>query len=511
MPYTAFVRGLAQVQGTSDDASLPGSRGPFATRGPFGLCLVAALLVIAVVATGHAVEGALAVAAIAAAAWIALRPQRGVLLAVALVPFDGLRLPFAVDGAVASWKEGLALFTAACALLSAQQVRRRVRPDWFWWIVALVGLALIWFALHQSTSALWGLKLDFIYLALAFAAWRCPLDRRDRDRLITILMTVGVLAAAYGIVQQILGHAKLHELGYEYNSVLRFNGGFLRSVSTFGLPFSFGFFMMMVVVLCLPVALSDLSRRRNRWFLYLTPLLLAGLLSSIVRTSMLGVLVGLLYIAIRRYRWIFAILLPLGLVALFFLPGSRATAALSSDSTKARSANWSENIDAVLDKPLGIGVGETGAAKARAYGQTLEEQAAAFGIDLNQPDVDVYTADIHGVGVYQPDNYYFKMLVELGILGLWFFIRILVGAVRESRRVERSPDWADRAFGLGMTAYLWASIFSMFFATYLEMFPMDVYFWLLLGITAATARESQPDPSKPPITVGRAVVVGAAP
>ena len=29
----------------------------------------------------------------------------------------------------------------------------------------------------------------------------------------------------------------------------------------------------------------------------------------------------------------------------------------------------------------------------------------------------------------------------------------------------------------------------MFFSTYLELFPMDAYFWLLLGITAATARE----------------------
>ena len=70
-------------------------------------------------------------------------------------------------------------------------------------------------------------------------------------------MGIGTLAAAYGVVQQILGHARLHELGYEYNSVLRFNGGFLRSVSTFALPFSFGFYMMMVIVICLPVALSD--------------------------------------------------------------------------------------------------------------------------------------------------------------------------------------------------------------------------------------------------------------
>jgi ABC-type multidrug transport system permease subunit len=182
-------------------------------------------------------------------------------------------------------------------------------------------------------------------------------------------MGIGTLAAAYGVVQQLLGHARLHELGYEYNSVLRFNGGFLRSVSTFALPFSFGFYMLMVIIICLPVALSDTSRLRNKLFLIVSPLLALGLATSIVRTAMLGLLVGLLYIGIRRFRAVIAVLVPLGLVALFFIPGSSATAALSSDSTKARSANWTENLDAVADHPFGLGVGETGAAKARSPGR----------------------------------------------------------------------------------------------------------------------------------------------
>jgi len=443
---------------------------------------------------GRLPEALIAVVGISIAAAIAVRPQRGILLAVALVPLDGLRLPVGVDGTIASWKEGLALFTALCAVLSAQKVARRVRPDWFWWLVALVAVAGIWFGIHQSKAALWGMKLDFIYLTLTYAAWRCPLNKRDRDRFVSILMGIGTLAAAYGVLQQILGHARLHELGYEYNSVLRFNGGFLRSVSTFALPFSFGFYMMMVIAICLPVALSDTSRLRNRLFLLATPLLFVGLATSIVRTAILGLLVALLYIGIRRYRIVIAVLIPIGLVALFFIPGSSATSALSSDSTKARSANWSENFDAIADHPLGLGVGETGAAKARSYGQSVEEQAAAFGIDLNQPDADVYTPVIGGNGVYQPDNYYLKTVIELGVLGLWFLIRVLVGALRESRALERVPDRTDAAFGLGMTAFLFAVVFSMLFATYLELFPMDTYFWVLLGITAATVREYRTAP-----------------
>jgi hypothetical protein len=206
---------------------------------------------------------------------------------------------------------------------------------------------------------------------------------------------------------------------------------------------------------------------------------------------------------------VFAVLVPLGLVAIFFIPGSGVTSALSSDSTKARSANWTENIDSVLDHPLGIGVGETGAAKARSYGQTIDDQAAALGIDLSQPDTVLYTPILGEKGVYQPDNYYFKTVVELGVIGLWFLIRILLGAVRESRRLERVKNSADAALGIGITAYLFATIFSMFFSTYLELFPMDAYFWLLLGITAATVREHHPS-GKPDVSGAPAVAVGAA-
>jgi hypothetical protein len=488
------VRPLVWENPTARPRALTGPTGLLAQVGPFGPCALAAVIIAAAVVTGQVTVLLLGAVALAVAIWIALRPQRGLLLLVALVPFDGVRLPLGIEGSLASWKEALALFTAGVALLSGQHVRRRAKPDWFWWLAGLVVLAVVWAGVHQSKAAIWGLKLDFVYLTLTYAAWRCPFDRRDRDRFISILMGIGVLTALYGIAQEVIGHARLNELGYAYNSVLRFNGGYLRAISTFALPFSFGFFLMMVIVVCLPVALADLSRRRNLWFVIASPVLAVGLVTSIVRAAMLGLLVGLLYIGIRRFRSVLAVLLPLGLVVLFFLPGSSATSALSSDSTKARSTNWTENLDVVLAHPVGIGVGETGAAKARSYGQTIEEQAAVLGVDLSQPDTDVYADSLTGPGVYQPDNYYIKTLVELGVIGLWLLVRVLFGGLREARRLERVPDPRDRAFGIGMTAFLAAAMFSMLFSTYLELFPMDAYFWLLLGVTAATVREYEPNP-----------------
>jgi hypothetical protein len=102
--------------------------------------------------------------------------------------------------------------------------------------------------------------------------------------------------------------------------------------------------------------------------------------------------------------------------------------------------------------------------------------------------MSVYTETVGGTGVYLPDNYFIKTLIELGVVGLWFFIRLLAGAVAESRALERVDRPTDAALGIGTTAYLAASIFSMLFATYLELFPIDMHFWLLLGVVAATVR-----------------------
>jgi hypothetical protein len=262
--------------------------------------------------------------AVAGTAWIAVRPQRGILIAVALVPFDGLRLPLGITGPLASWKEALAIVTAVAAGLHGSGRRRQDRPLWHWWLIGLICLAVAWIPFHWTAATLWGLKLDFIYVTFTFAALRTPLTCRDRDRLVTILMSAGAVTAAYGLAQQLIGHKRLQHVGYEYGVNLTFNGGFLRSVSSFALPFSFAFYLMMVILICLPVALDDLSRVRNRLFIIVLPLYIGGLIVSVVRTAIIGLVIGLVYIAVRRHRSIFAVLVPVALLAVFAVAASGA-------------------------------------------------------------------------------------------------------------------------------------------------------------------------------------------
>ena len=125
--------------------------------------------------------------------------------------------------------------------------------------VALIAVGLASAAFVSPTQAVVGLKIDFFYLLLPVALLRCPLSAAERDRLVSILMGAAVLTSAYGAGQQLLGAGRLHQWGYEYNTTIRTAGGTLRSFSSFNQPFGFGLFEMLVLLVAVPVALSEIA------------------------------------------------------------------------------------------------------------------------------------------------------------------------------------------------------------------------------------------------------------
>jgi hypothetical protein len=82
---------------------------------------------------------------------------------------------------------------------------------------------------------------------------------------------------------------------------------------------------------------------------------------------------------------------------------------------------------------------------------------------------------------YQPDNYYVKMLLELGPIGLWAFGTLLVAVLVSALRAARYTLGADSAFCLGVSASIVAACVASLVSTYFEIFPMDFYFWLLIS------------------------------
>jgi hypothetical protein len=431
---------------------------------PFVAVVTANVAVLAGVFAGFTLPMAGVVVLLPAVALVVRRPQLGVLALIALVPYHGLLTIVPHPTIVQAWKEALTVLTLGATFVApaARAKGRRPLPSWTIAVAGLLAIALCSAVYVGGLTGIYGLKIYFFYVLVAIAVWRCPLNAIERDRLVTILMVNGVITAVYGIAQQVLGGARLNQLGYPYNTTIRFTGSFLRSFSTFDQPFSFGFFLMVVLLVCIPVVLQDPLRRRNQLFLLLMPIVGIGLLTSIVRGAWLGFAVGLAYLGIHRYR-VLLLAIPLGLTALLFLPPDFAQSALSGTSSQQRATGWAENIHVITSHPLGAGIGTTGAIAEKV--QLLTNKTVDY---------------------YQPDNYYFLVAYELGMLGLWWHFLLLGSAFGSARAASTKLKGPDSAFAAGTAAVVVAAVAASVMATLFQIPPFDVLWWVLLAVVATT-------------------------
>ncbi len=412
----------------------------------------------------------------------ARRPQFGVLALAALLPFDGTIRQFGPDF-LGPWKQGaiLGLFLLTfCCPAEARAPFKRKLPRFVGPFLAYLAVGVVAAFFVDFTTALVGLRLSYFSALLAITVWRCPFSRRERDQLVTVFMVVGTITALVGLWQQTVSHEYLHSLGYEYDETIRFTTGLtVRSFSTFNLPFSFGFYLMLVVLIGLPPSLSDPRRLRSKLFFASLPILAAGLLFSFVRGAMLGLAVGLLYLAFHRYK-ILVYGIPIVLLGALFIPSGAnvSKAVFSSESFQERTVSWSERLDLYAESPFGTGIGTTGAAAEKVAKLKFEDADAT----------------------YVPDNTWLKVAFEIGIIGLWFFVMMLVSMFLFARDTERRSTGPDRDFVNGVVAQLLAVMTAGLVATYLELAPMDQLFWLMIGLVATIA----PEPASGPPVAGEA-------
>ncbi|MBY6412154.1 O-antigen ligase family protein [Rhodococcus sp. BP-252] len=412
------------------------------------------------------------------------RPQRGVLLLALGVPFNGLLVLLPVPGFVSGWKEGLVLFTLICAWLRRDKRPRDSGPRQGgapllmpWWpaVALYIAMGVVSALAVFGLVGIFAIKVTFFYILLIGIMWLAPFDAKDRDDIVSILMGVGAFTSAVGIAQLIAGPAALVSLGYEYGTQVRTSGGLLRTFSTFNLPFPFGLYVMLALLVGGAVALADPRRRRNLLFLCASPVMVVAMASSIVRGAILGLIVGLIYLIAIRFRFLAA---PLAVAAAAvavivpFVP-KITEVFFSSRSLGQRSDGWNNIIASIQVHPLGTALGSSGSAADRISTASGASFQTEDGLSTN----------------YQPDNYYVKALLELGPIGLWVVVALLVTALLWCTRLSRSMPGRDGALALGVGASIVAAMFASLVSTYFEIFPIDVYFWLLLGVVGCAAAQ----------------------
>ncbi len=327
--------------------------------------------------------------------------------------------------------------------------------------------------LLSGIAGVTSIKITYFYILIPVILWRAPFSRDDRDHLVSVLMGMGILTAVIGLLQQAVGPAYLVDLGYSYTEQIRITGSILRSFSTFTGPFAFGLFVMLSLIVGISVALADPKRLRNIIFLAATPIMVVGMGVSIVRASYIGLAVGLLWIAVYKYR---SILMLFGAAAaavpfvLLLAPPSIVKPLFSSYSLEERGSGWSSTISSLFVHPLGQGLGATGSAAAKA--------AEAAQPMLNTMTIKAATTLADPLSARQLLH---ESRSRARPIGLWIFVLVLISSGASALRASRVLPGSDGALALGVSASIVAAAVASVVSTYFEIFPLDLYFWLLIG------------------------------
>ncbi|UYP18504.1 O-antigen ligase domain-containing protein [Rhodococcus sp. Z13] len=406
-----------------------------------------------------------AVVAVALVAALYRRPQRGLLLVAALTPLQGLLTVIPGGRTVTHWREFVLIVALAAAFTGPARRRRTATAAPRWATLGAGGaLGLMVALVAASLAGLIPFEFTYLYLTIPVILWRAPFDARDRDGLVTILMVAGFVTAVLGLVQQVLGADRLAELGYRWDEHLHTHRGFLHSFSTFATPREFGLFIMLSLVVGCAVAFADPRRRRNRLFLCATPILLLGLGMTIMPACYIGLTVGLLWLAVHRFRALFVVFGGLAVVtpiALLLLPSSVLAPVFSSVGLGARGPSQ-----------------PTSSLWVRPFGQNTAVDTLA------QLDA----------GSYRPESYYTKLAVDFGLIGVWLFVLVLVVAAASTLYASRRLRGQDAAFALGVSATVVACVVATTMATYPEIISLEVYFWMLVGAVGCAMMQRTPAP-----------------
>lgn len=316
------------------------------------------------------------------------------------------------------------------------------------------------------------LSLGFVLVVIDYCR-----DWERLERLVKVLILAGAAAALIGIVLWLLPDETannalnaLQRLGYPGGWVIRYieeNPELAeRAIGTSVDPNSFGGLLLLIGSLIAP----QLSTRKPLWPSAITvgALVLVGvaLVLTFSRGAMVGLVAGILFVAVTRYRRLIPYMVAAGLLFLVlpFTQGyvSRFIAGIQGQdlATQMRFGEYTDALSLIARYPL-FGVGFAGS-----------------------PDIDLY------LGVA---NVYLTIGQQMGLLGLLAFLAVIVAvfayaiANRRYFRTNRAHD----AIWLGLHAAVVGGLVAGIFDHYLfntEFHHAVTIFWFILGMAAAATR-----------------------
>ena len=339
-------------------------------------------------------------------------------------------------------------------------------------------------SLDQFTKGIVKFALHFLFLA-ASVSYLVQRGRRFYWRTLG-WFTAGLVAnCVYGVLQLLSAKAG-HNLDKTVLSPL--TGG-ASSINVYGSvggssvyrpnaltgdPNHLGIMLIVPLLVLLPVYLRlERGHRRKTWLAVALGFMLVVLLSTLSRSGLLGLGVGLLVLALpyRRFVWSRALLAPLAGVALLL--------------AYVLYSRW-HYFSVVLRSRVQTG-GTSSSAHFAVYDfiPQIIHTHPLLGLGLNT--FSVYYEFVTGKTNWGPHSFWVALIVETGLVGLLLFcvfLRYVYLRLRAARLLGRRLTDADarrlRPLAWGMTAALTGTIAANFF--YLTMSFYYFYGFVALAL-----------------------------
>lgn len=352
--------------------------------------------------------------------------------------------------------------------------------------ILLAVVCFVWGTGYGTSAETTRLFLKFINsFLLFFTVINCVGTKRHIDQIVGGWLVAGAGAAIVGLVLYFLPSGEsvrilgsLRVLGYPTSDLLRYipDTQTLRATGMSIDPNVFGAALMLVSALGINQLLSARPVIKRTWLIPIVALVVACLLLTFSRSSWVGLIVALVFMASVKYRrlWLLFGLLAI-VVVLGLIPGE--TTFISHLQTGL----------AVQDRPTEMRLGE--------YKDALRliSQYPVFGVGFGEaPSVDLY------VGV---SSIYLLIAEQMGLVGLATFLFIvgfvlvdglrrvlgasLAGLMRSA--VQTGLDVHLLGLLAALVAALTAGIFDHHFLN-LRFPHMVALFWLIVGLIAACSR-----------------------
>jgi hypothetical protein len=359
--------------------------------------------------------------------------------------------------------------------------------------------------LPKPLVGLIGLKVWLFYVPLFLLGYHLVRTRTELHRLLGLVALLALVPAVVGLVEALFIYGGRQNDVYrlygdaaaavtqEYVGLELPGGGHLRRI-----PSTFSSFYQYYLFLATALALGYAWWRGGRlslrasvlaavaWLVVLVASFLTGVRAAFFMTPLLLVLVLALSgrsAARSGIRWLLPAAVVLGVVSA--IPGTYPVALWSNVADVARQEFWDVIVDSGRDAlsltVFGLGSGIDSIASRYAFPNDAAWREAIFPL----------------LGRWH-ESWYVKAWIELGAVGtavvLALFGTILVRAVRLRRSLR------SRGLLVAWAALFGVIVWSLVYAVkgqYLDLDPLNVYFWLFAGLLFKLPALEESEPLEP--------------